>query len=313
MIVFRNLNLVKTYQSDRVDIARQLNLQVSNASSLSLVFNTKEEISEFSLGISSFIFRDDYVLSGQYVIDNKDLANPLTSKHHGDLAGKVLVISSNLLDVFNPNKTLKSVLKFLLKARGGAYPESMSSELQFVGLDETFLSSKVKDLSILDRVKLFLLLAVLLQINLLIFESIETALDDAEMDQVLTITEQFRINTGASCLFLTTDYDWAIESSDSVGVLQAGLLLEYGSSIELARKPLHPMTLALKQENFPKHSAPVGCPYAAECGAKFRVSENLCLTTVPVTVSITDTHILRCHLSAEERSAYYSEVNSGNT
>lgn len=312
MIVLRNLSIVKSNTQERVDIARQLNLQITKAASLSLICASKEETSELALGLSSFMYLDDYMLSGQYLIDNKDFANPLVTKNQIELQTQVQVIAPYLLDAFNPVKTVKAVLKFLMKQRGGELPTTLPDELQFLDLDESFLSTKIKDISAFDKVKLLLLLSMLLQVKLLIFESIDTELDDNENAQLLRMLQQFQINTGACSIFLTTDLSWALDCTDAVGVLQAGVLLEYGSSIELTRKALHPITLAMKQKKFPRTYAPLGCPYSKDCGAKLRVSESLCTTTFPITVSLTDTHVLRCHLSAEERAAYYNEVNGGN-
>ena len=312
MIVLRNLGIVKTNAGERIDIARQLNLQITKATSLSLVVGSKEEVRELSLGLSSFMHREDYVLSGQYLIDARDFANPLATQNRIGLESQVQVIAPDLLDAFNPSQSVKVILKFLIKQRGGVLPTTLSDELQFLELDESFISRKIKDISQFDRVKVLLLLSILLQVKLLIFESIETELDDNESAQLLRILQQFQINTGACSLFLTTDLRWALESTDAVGVLQAGVLLEYGSSTELDRKAFHPITLAMKKQIYPLTYAPLGCPYSRDCGAKLRVSENLCTTTLPITVSLTDTHVLRCHLSAEERVAYYSEVNSDN-
>ena len=312
MIALRNLSIVKSNAQERVDVARQLNIQMTKATSLSLICGSKVEISELALGLSSFEYLDEYMLSGQYLIDQRDFANTLVTKNQIELQSQIQVIAPYLLDAFNPEKTVSALLKFLMKERGGTLPRTLSAELQFLNLDESLISSKIKNISAFEKVKLLLLLGMLLQVKLLIFESIETELDDHENAQLLGLLQQFQVNTGACSLFLATDLSWALEGTDAVGVLQAGVLLEYGSSIELTRKALHPLTLAMKQKRFPRTFAPLGCPYSKDCGAKLRVSENLCTTTFPVTVSLTDTHVLRCHLSAEERIAYYNEVSSGN-
>lgn len=313
MIAFRNLNLVKSTPQERLDIARQLNLTINPASSFALILGSRHEIHEFALGISSFAYLDDYVLSGQYLVGESDLANIVTLSNRREIELQVHVVSPMVFDVFNQSLPIKKVLEFLLKQRGGQLPEALQEHLDFVQLGETAIDTRIQALSNSEKVKILLLLSVLTQAKFLIFEELEVHLDDAELDEVMRIIRQYQVHSGASCLFLTTDYAWGIQQCDALGIMQGGLLLESGSSSELERKALQPITLALQRGLFARRFAPIGCPFVGDCTAKSRVSENLCATTVPVAVSITDTHMVRCHLSAEERTAYRNEVMHGNS
>lgn len=312
MIAFRNVNLVKSAAHERLDIARQLNLTINSASSCALILGSRNDIHEFTLGISNFAHLDDYVLSGQYLVGESDLANILILGNPREIELYVHVISPAAFEVFNQSMTVKNLLRFLLSQRGGKLPESFGEHLDFVQLEETVVETRLKDLSMCENVKLLLLLAILTQAKFMIFEELEVHLDDVEIDEVMRIIRQYQVHSGASCLFLTTDYAWGIQQCDSIGIMQAGLLLESGSCSEIERKALQPITIAMQKGHFSSGFAPLGCPYVGTCLAKARVSENLCATTVPVTVSITDTHMVRCHLSAEERSAFRNEVMHGN-
>lgn len=311
MIAFRSLNLVKSTAHERLDIARQLNLTINPASSYALILGSRNTIHEFTLGISNFAHLDDYVLSGQYLVGESDLANVLTQGNRREIELCVHVISPKVIEVFNQAMTVKKMLGFLLRQRGGELPESLGEHLNFVHLDETVIDSRLHALSMSEKVKLLLLLAILTQAKFMIFEELEVHLDDVELDEVMRVIRQYQVHSGASCLFLTTDFIWGLKQCDSIGVMQAGLLLESGSCSELERKALQPITLAMQQGLFSSSYAPIGCPYVGNCRAKSRVSENLCATTLPLAVSITDTHMVRCHLSADERSAFRNEVMHG--
>ena len=312
MITFKNLNIVKNTENQRVDVARQINLTINNASSFALIFQSRNQVQEFTLSLSSYAYLDDYVLAGQYLIDEIDVANPLTLKSRLATEYQVQVIEPSLFDVFNQTKKINYIVRFQLKQRGGSDSEIVDDFLRFVNLDKSILDTRLSEISIFEKIKLQLLVAMLTQVRFIIFEEIEVHLDDAELDEVMNILRGYQVNSGACCLFATTDFSWGLDNCDSIGLIQSGLLLESGSTIEIDRKAFHPLTLAIKQNQFPMSSAPLGCPYATDCRAKVRVSENLCTTTLPVSVSLTDTHMVRCHLSAEERSAYHSEVNNDN-
>ena len=311
MIVLRNVNLTKTTPNFRSEVARQLHLTIANASSFALVFSSRTEIADFALGITCFADLEEFVLSGQFLVDDADLANPLTLKNRRAVEQRVQVISRELLSPFNQDLPLSKVFEFLLRQRGGNAPFEIVDHLHFVQLDDSVLELPISALSDFQRVKVLILLASMTQARFLIIEELEVALDDAELDVILQIVRQYQIHSGASCLFLTTDIAWALAECDAVGIMQAGLLLESGSIAEVSRKAMHPMTLAMSRGEFPASFAPVGCPYAVSCKAKARVSENLCATTLPISISITDTHMVRCHLSAEERLAYANEVSHG--
>ena len=81
--------------------------------------------------------------------------------------------------------------------------------------------------------------------SLLIADEATTALDVTIQAQILQLLNELKKEIGASILIITHDLGIVAEMCDRVGVMYAGVVVEYTGTKALFRKPLHPYTQGL--------------------------------------------------------------------
>jgi len=149
--------------------------------------------------------------------------------------------------------------------------------------------------------------------DLLIADEPTTALDVTIQAQVLELVRKLQKETGTSMILITHDLGVVAETCDSVAVVYAGEVIEYGTKEDVFDHPTHPYTIGLfgalpdLKKNVKRLSPVKGlppdpseeytdsCPFAARCP---HVSER-CHTSKPDSYEISDGHTVKCFLAKE--------------
>ncbi|MCD8129782.1 MAG: ABC transporter ATP-binding protein [Lachnospiraceae bacterium] len=143
--------------------------------------------------------------------------------------------------------------------------------------------------------------------ELLIADEPTSALDVTIQAQVMNLIRELQAEYQASVVMITHDFGIVAESCDTVAVVYAGQIVEYGTKEQLFKNPSHPYTLGLfgalpgidtgRQRLHPIKGAPVdptrlpaGCPFAARC----EYASDECRAGGITAVDIGDGHLCRC-------------------
>ena len=136
-----------------------------------------------------------------------------------------------------------------------------------------------------------------------------SALDVSIQAQIINLLKELQEKYSLTYLFISHDLSVVEYISDTVGVMYLGNLVEYGTTEDIFRNPLHPYTEALfsaipipdpevKKEritlkgDLPSPSnPPSGCLFHTRCP---HCTEK-CKTQVPTPVEIAPGHIVKCH------------------
>jgi oligopeptide/dipeptide ABC transporter ATP-binding protein len=146
--------------------------------------------------------------------------------------------------------------------------------------------------------------------ELLIADEPTTALDVTIQAQILNILKAIRNEFNMSIMLITHDLGVIAELTDYVTVMYAGYIVEYASTIELFKNPMHPYSIALlgaipKPEtrkdddltiipgSIPNLIAPPsGCRFHPRCSHTM----DICKTDIPKLRQVAPQHTVRCHL-----------------
>jgi peptide/nickel transport system ATP-binding protein len=138
-------------------------------------------------------------------------------------------------------------------------------------------------------------MALALRPKILLADEPTTALDVVMQDGILQRLEELRRETGIALILSTHDIAVVTETCETLGVMYAGELTEFGPTREVIGDPAHPYTLGLRQA-FPSvrgrqktliaiqgHppdliSPPSGCSFQARCPFS---SDDLCSKPAP--------------------------------
>jgi peptide/nickel transport system ATP-binding protein len=150
---------------------------------------------------------------------------------------------------------------------------------------------------------------------ILICDEPTTALDVTVQAQILELIEEVKREFDIGVILVTHDLGVVAETANSVMVMYAGRIMEYGPASEIFERPQHPYGWGLLDsmptierrlealvpiEGSPPSllSPPSGCPFHPRCRYRFEP----CPTQLPPLVApAPDAHPDACHLSWEEK------------
>ena len=165
------------------------------------------------------------------------------------------------------------------------------------------------------RQRVMIAMALTCRPSLLIADEPTTALDATIQGQVLSILNEERVSRDMAVLLITHDLGVVAQIADSVGVMYAGRLVEYGSLEELFHNPLHPYTRGLMaaaptRASFrldrlaaipgtvpPLGSVPAGCPFHPRCSQAL----DICREALPPE-TVRDGHRVLCWRVAQKEA-----------
>lgn len=165
------------------------------------------------------------------------------------------------------------------------------------------------------RQRVMIAMALTCRPSLLLADEPTTALDATIQGQVLSILNEERVSRGMAVLLITHDLGVVAQIADSVGVMYAGRLVEYGSLEELFHNPLHPYTRGLMaaaptRASFrldrlaaipgtvpPLGSVPAGCPFHPRCSQAL----DICREALPPE-TVRDGHRVLCWRVAQKEA-----------
>lgn len=159
------------------------------------------------------------------------------------------------------------------------------------------------------RQRVMIAMALACSPELLLADEPTTALDATIQGQILRLIRKESQERGMAVLLVTHDLGVVAETGDFVGVMYAGLLMEYATVRELFQNPLHPYTQGLIDaqpsgasvglKELPAipgyvptlENMPAGCPFHPRCDKRMPV----CSVKEPVTAEFNG-HRVKCWL-----------------
>jgi len=165
--------------------------------------------------------------------------------------------------------------------------------------------------------------------ELLIADEPTTALDVTVQAQILDLMRDLQRDFNAALIIITHDLGVVAELADDILVMYAGRAVEYGPAEDIFERPEHPYTWGLlgsmpRLDREPTErlmpikgtppsliNVPRGCAFHPRCGFTGRTGGR-CDTEVPELVETAPGHLVRCHMSAQDRRAIWENEISPN-
>jgi peptide/nickel transport system ATP-binding protein len=151
--------------------------------------------------------------------------------------------------------------------------------------------------------------------DILICDEPTTALDVTVQAQILELIEDVKREFNIGVILVTHDLGVVAETANSVMVMYAGRIMEYGPAAEIFRQPQHPYAWGLLDsmpsierrldalvpiEGAPPSllAPPAGCPFHPRCPYRF---EPCPTERPPLRKPVPDAHLDACHLPWEKK------------
>ncbi len=186
--------------------------------------------------------------------------------------------------------------------------------LEMVDLDRRVLRSYPHELSGGMKQRVVIALSLLCNPDLLIADEPTTALDVVVQGQILGKLKTLAKELDIGLIVISHDLGVIADTCDSVAVMYAAQIVEYGDVFTIFKEPRHPYTIGLmssipnlhgpKQELMSVPGSPPNlldplppCRFESRC---FYATAQ-CRTTEPPIIQLTKQHLSRCHYATDPR------------
>ena len=272
--------------------ARHVSFSIQPGETLGLVGESGSGKSVTLRAILGLLASPGRVVGGRVMFDGRDLVQAQPRELQQIRGRDIAMIFQDPMASLNPVLSIGDQLTETLQAKFGldrkAAVKRAEDLLDRVGIrpPRARMKSYVHQLSGGMAQRVMIALAITGNPKLLLADEPTTALDVSVQDQVLSLLEELKADSGMSLIIVSHDMGVIARSADRVAVMYAGSLLERGTVAEVLRAPRHPYTrmllatvpslrpntertpLASIRGQLPElTSLPSGCPFAERCEA----------------------------------------------
>lgn len=259
------------------------------------------------------------IIGGEIFMDGEDMLK-LPEHNMRKIRGKkISMIFQDPMTALNPTMTVGAQIaesirlhEKMSKAQAAIHATEM---LETVGITKERYSDYPHQFSGGMKQRVVIAMAMACQPELLLADEPTTALDVTVQAQILDMMTKLKEDTGTSVLMITHDLGIVAETCDSVAVVYAGEIVEYGTMTEIFDDPRHPYTIGLfgslpsidsKETRLKPIQGMMPDPMNLPSGCKFYprcpYADENCNRGVPADVRLSDSHIAKC-FKAEEKKA----------
>jgi peptide/nickel transport system ATP-binding protein len=244
-------------------------------------------------------------VGGDVVLDGQSLdSDAAFRKARGRL---VSYVPQNPGTALNPSLRIGVAIDDILRAggHGSSNPSALFQSVELPG-DRQFVLRFPHQLSGGQQQRVCIAGAIASKPTLVVLDEPTTGLDVITQDHILKELLRLRDEEHVAMLYITHDLAVAAQISDTIAVMYAGELVEYGPAAQVLRDPRHPYTRGLMAST-PDHlrgrrlevmkgiavgigERPPGCSFAPRCAQV----QSACVADHPALVEELSGRLVRC-------------------
>ena len=253
------------------------------------------------------------VTDGRILFEDKDLLKLSKKEIRQVRWKKIAMIFQAAMNALNPVHRVSEQIAEAILAHDTEISEEtamkqVESLFQVVGIPPGRMRDYPHQYSGGMKQRAIIAMALSCNPSLIIADEPTTALDVIVQDQILNAIKDFQKRLNVSLIFISHDIAVVADVCDSIGIMFAGQLVEYGNVKDVFDAPMHPYTLSLlasyltldkdivqldsKPGETPDLVNPTpGCRFSERC----TVSKAACSLNTPEWIEISPTHKALCN------------------
>ncbi len=256
------------------------------------------------------------VCSGEILFEGKDVMKRPESEMRKIRGNKISMIFQDPMTALNPIETvgfqISEAIGLHNRIKRPEADRRASEMLEMVGIPMERFSEYPHQFSGGMKQRVVIAMALACKPDLLLADEPTTALDVTIQAQVLEMMKSLKAQLGTSVIMITHDLGVVADCCDSVAVLYAGEVVEYGTAVHIFDETSHPYTIGLFN-SLPKLNAtslrlnpirgmmpdptklPTGCKFVDRCPD----ATEKCRKSVPESVEVSAGHFVKCFMAEE--------------
>ena len=320
ILEIKDLKVIYQTDLETVYAVNGINISVNRGETLGIVGETGAGKTTTALSILRLLpERTAKIIAGQIIYNGTDLLTLSEHDMRGIRGEKISMIFQDPMTALNPVITVgeqiaESLLLHNHDNKSHAEIEKRVEEsLEMVGIPASRKGEYPHQFSGGMKQRVVIAIALACGPELLIADEPTTALDVTIQAQVLAMMNELKDQLDTAMIMITHDLGIVAQTCDNVAVMYAGEFIEYGKMEEIfTGDKHHPYTIGLfgSIPDLEGESArlspieglmpdptnlPAGCKFSPRCPHCMEICEN-----VPAENYKNGTHLIRCHLFAEE-------------
>jgi peptide/nickel transport system ATP-binding protein len=313
-------DLVVEYHTDDsiVHAVNGINISIKESQTLGLVGETgagKTTIARTILGILPH--PQGKVTRGEIIFEGENILALSESRLRKLRGNKIAMIFQDPMTALNPiervGDQIAEAISLHNKVTNAEAATWAMDMLEMVGIPRERFSEFPHQFSGGMKQRVVIAMALACRPRLLLADEPSTALDVTIQAQVLEMMRELKDKLNTSVLLITHDLGVVASICDSVAVIYAGEIVEYGTVFHVYDNPSHPYTNGLfgslpELDSAKKRlkpikglmpdptNLPVGCKFCDRCDRAF----DKCFRESPPVYEVEPGHIVKCYLAGKE-------------
>ena len=253
---------------------------------------------------------------GQILFHDEDILKKSESQMRRIRGKQIAMIFQDPMTALNPIEKvglqIAEAIKLHEKVSQNAAIKKACDMLELVGIPMERYVEYPHQFSGGMKQRVVIAMALACSPELLIADEPTTALDVTIQAQVLQMMQELKNKLGTSVIMITHDLGIVAKSCQSVAVVYAGEIVEYGTAVHIFEHTAHPYTVGLfnslpQLDSTEKRLKPIkglmpdptdlpeGCKFCDRCPD----AVEQCSMTPPEVKQIAPGHLVKCHLREE--------------
>ena len=312
-----DLNVEYHVDKEVVHALNGISFKLSKGETIGLVGETGAGKTTTGLSILRLIPSPPGVVKGTVKVQGEDISK-LSEKQMESIRGNVVsMIFQDPMTSLNPTKTVESQIAEVIRLHEKCgKKESITkarSMLEMVGIPGDRGVEFPHQFSGGMKQRVVIAMALACSPEILIADEPTTALDVTIQAQVLDMIRELKRKYNMSMIMITHDLGIVAEICDTVAIVYAGHIVEYGTLEDIFNHTAHPYTVGLfgslpnmddrtqRLKPIPglmpdPTKLPAGCPFCPRCPH----ATEKCKTVPPEFINVGGEHIVACHLLKED-------------